>query len=324
MENVIEVKELVRQYVSANGIMKKSTKTITAVNNISFNVKKGEIFGLLGPNGAGKTTTIKILTTLLAPTSGEARVLGYNTFGEEKKLRPYINFIFGGERGLYWRLSARDNITYFADLYKVDKNTMKKRIPELLELVGLKDRADEKVESYSKGMKQRLQIARGLINDPEVIFLDEPTIGLDPVGAKDLRKIVSLLSKQGKTILLTTHYMYEADELCNRIAIINKGEIMALDTPEKLKELSIGMSVIEIKAFNVSDNIMNSICSINGIEKVTVKEQEQIQLIQMQCKNPYDLTSKVLETVKGCKVLGINTREASLEDAYINIVGESA
>jgi len=324
MENVIEVKELVRQYVSASGIVKKSTRTITAVNNISFNVKRGEIFGLLGPNGAGKTTTIKILTTLLAPTSGEARVLGYRTFGEEKKLRPYINFIFGGERGLYWRLSARENLTYFADLYKVDKSTMKKRIPELLKLVGLEDRADEKVESYSKGMKQRVQIARGLINDPEVIFLDEPTIGLDPVGAKDLRKIVSLLSEQGKTILLTTHYMYEADELCNRIAIINKGEIMALDTPEKLKELSIGMSVIEIKAYNVSDNIMNSIRRINGIAKVNVKEQEQIQMIQMQCKNPYDLTSKVLDTMKGCKVLGINTREASLEDAYINIVGESA
>jgi len=213
MESIISVKGLQRDYISTKGIFKKDKKIIKAVNNVSFEVQKGEIFGLLGQNGAGKTTIIKILTTLLAPTAGEARVLGFKTFGEEKKLRPHINFIFGGERNLYWRLSARDNLLYFADLYKLNKETREKRISELLEMVDLADRADEKVEGFSKGMKQRLQIARGLINDPKVLFLDEPTIGLDPVGARDLRKLISLLSSQGKTILLTTHYMYEADEL---------------------------------------------------------------------------------------------------------------
>lgn len=150
---------------------------------MSFDVHKGEIFGLLGPNGAGKTTTIKILTTLLAPTAGRAKVLGHDTFGDEQRLRSKINFIFGGERSLYWRLSAYDNLRYFASLYKVPTSVQKERIPYLLDMVGLLDKQDLKVETFSKGMKQRLQIARGLINDPEVLFLDEPTIGLDPGGA---------------------------------------------------------------------------------------------------------------------------------------------
>lgn len=234
MTTVVEVNNLTRTYHSTSGISKR--KSVEALKAISFTIKKGEIFGLLGPNGAGKTTTIKILTTLLAPSSGEARVLGYNCFGNENKIRPKINFIFGGERSLYWRLSAYDNLQYFGDLYKIPSKILKDRIPILISLVGLDGREHERVESYSKGMKQRLQIARGLINDPEILFLDEPTIGLDPVGAKDLRNIILSLKSQNKTILLTTHYMYEADELCDRIAIINQGELLDLDTSLNLKK----------------------------------------------------------------------------------------
>ncbi|QNO15869.1 ABC transporter ATP-binding protein [Alkalicella caledoniensis] len=321
MNKVIEVKNLVREYDSAKGIIKKENVKIQALKGISFDVNKGEIFGLLGQNGAGKTTTIKILTTLLAPTSGEAEVLGYKSFGEEKQLRPLINFIFGGERGLYWRLSARDNLTYFSDLYKVDKKTRQKRIPELLELVGLSDRADEKVETYSKGMKQRLMIARGLVNDPEVIFMDEPTIGLDPVGARDLRKIIRNLSSLGKTIMLTTHYMFEADELCDRIAIINKGELAALDTPMNLKSINSGFSVMEVKVIGVTPDKINKIRSLEGIENVFVSQQELLQVLQIQCSNCSDMTPKVMNILKDNKTLGINIREATLEDAYLNLVG---
>lgn len=324
MENVVEVKNLVREYNSSKGIVKKEHKKICALKGISFEVKKGEIFGLLGPNGAGKTTTIKILTTLLAPTSGEARVLGYKTFGEEKQLRPNINFIFGSERSLYWRLSARDNLMYFSDLYKIDKKTRNKRIPELLDMVGLSDRADEKVETYSKGMKQRLQIARGLVNDPEVIFLDEPTIGLDPVGAKELRKIIMDLSHCGKTILLTTHYMYEADELCNRIAIINKGEIAALDTPEGLKKLSSNLSVMEIQVLGIGADKIKTIKSIDGVEALSLKQDEHVQILQLHCQNPSSITQKVMNILSDIKVLGVNAREATLEDAYIKLVGDKA
>ncbi len=233
MTTIVEVKNLSRTYNSTTGISK--SKTIDALKSISFTIKKGEIFGLLGPNGAGKTTTIKILTTLLAPSYGEARVLGYNCFGDESKIRPKINFVFGGERSLYWRLSAYDNLQYFGDLYRIPSKILRERIPLLIRLVGLEGREHERVESYSKGMKQRLQIARGLINDPEILFLDEPTIGLDPVGAKDLRNIILSLKKQNKTVLLTTHYMYEADELCDRIAIIDHGELLDIDTSLELK-----------------------------------------------------------------------------------------
>jgi len=234
MNTVLEVKDLKRVYIGTLGMTKK--KSIEALKGVSFNVNNGEIFGLLGPNGAGKTTTIKILTTLLAPTSGEAKVLGYNCFGEEKYIIGSINFIFGGERGLYWRLSAIENLKYFGDLYKIPSIILNNKIKELITLVGLEGRENEKVEGYSKGMKQRLQIARGLINDPKILFLDEPTLGLDPVGAKDLRNIIMQLKNEGKTILLTTHYMYEADELCDRVAIINDGHILALGTPIELKK----------------------------------------------------------------------------------------
>ncbi|MFA6940759.1 MAG: ABC transporter ATP-binding protein [Clostridiaceae bacterium] len=229
----IEVNNLKRTYHGTISMRKK--KTIEALKGISFTVNQGEIFGLLGPNGAGKTTTIKILTTLLAPSSGEAKIFGYNCFGEEKFIRDKINFIFGGERGLYWRLSAYENLQYFGDIYKVPGRVLKQRIPELVKLVGLEGREHEKVENFSKGMKQRLQIARGLINEPKILFLDEPTIGLDPVGAKELRNIVLKLKNEGKTILLTTHYMYEADELCDRIAVINNGEIIDIGTTKQLK-----------------------------------------------------------------------------------------
>lgn len=233
----IEVNNLKRNYEGTLGMTKK--KVIEALKGVSFSIDEGEILGLLGPNGAGKTTTIKILTTLLAPTSGEAKIFGRNCFGEERFIRDKINFIFGGERGLYWRLSAYENLQYFGDIYKIPGKVLKERIPKLIKMVNLEGREHEKVEGFSKGMKQRLQIARGLINDPKILFLDEPTIGLDPVGAKDLRNIILKLKEEGKTILLTTHYMYEADELCDRIAIINNGEVIDIGTSRELKQRHI-------------------------------------------------------------------------------------
>ena len=320
-ENVVEVKNLRRIYESTTGILKKKKKEIIALESISFDIKRGELFGLLGPNGAGKSTTIKILTTLLAPTSGSAKVFGYNVFGEEKFIRHRMNFIFGGERGLYWRLSAIDNLRYFSDLYKIDRKVQNKRIPELLELVGLKDRADEKVETFSKGMMQRLQIARGLVNDPELLFLDEPTIGLDPVGARDLREIISSLIVRGKTLLLTTHYMYEADELCHRIAVINKGNIVALDTPKELKKYAAGISVLEIFALGVDKARLDMIKKEINPAAISIKQQDQLQKIEIQSENPSSITQDVLRILKDIKVSSMNIREATLEDAYIKLVG---
>ena len=235
MKNIIEVKGLKREYITTKGWLFRKKEKLMAVDGIDFTVKEGEIFGLLGENGAGKTTTIKMLITLLAPTSGECKVLGYDTYKEAKKIRKDINFVFGGEMGVYRRLSARDNLLYFAGLYKIRGEEAKKITEELLKLVELEDAADRLVETYSKGMIQRLQIARGLVNNPRIIFMDEPTVGLDPMGANMLREIIRKLKADGRTVLLTTHYMQEADELCDHIAIMNKGKIIAMDTPEDLK-----------------------------------------------------------------------------------------
>lgn len=255
MENIIEVKNLRRIY-------RLNKTTFEALKGISFNVKKGEVFGLLGPNGAGKTTTIKILSTLLAPTSGISKVMGYDTFGEEKKIRKHINFIFGGERSLYYRLTAYENLEYFSDLYKIPKKYQQKKILELLELVGLTSVKDKRVETFSKGMKQRLQISRALLNSPSIIFLDEPSIGLDPVGAKQLREIIKKMSELGVTIILTTHYLAEAQELCDRIAIINKGEIVAMDNILGLQKLLSAEKINKIKK--------------NKEEKLYMEQQQEI------------------------------------------------
>lgn len=323
MDNIVSVKDLVREYTSVNGVLKREKKKIRALNSVTFDVKKGEVFGLLGQNGAGKTTLIKILTTLLAPTSGSAKVLGYETFGQEKQLRPYINFIFGGERNLYWRLTARDNLTYFCDLYKIDKVTRERRIKELLEMVNLSDRADDRVETFSKGMKQRLQIARGLVNDPEIIFLDEPTIGLDPVGARDLRDIIRSLSQKGKTVLLTTHYMYEADELCDRIAIINKGDLICLDTPENLKKRNSNVSVMEIKVSAIEDEKVNSLKKLSCIHNVIIKQQDEMKLIELQCNDLAIAAQDIMQILKGVRIAEIHTRETTLEDTYLKLVGDN-
>lgn len=233
---MIEVKDIKKNYVIKKGWFHPKKKVVEAVKGVSFDVNSGEIFGLLGENGAGKTTIIKMMITLLAPTEGECKVLGLNTIGDEKKIRSNINFIFGGELGVYRRLSAKDNLLYFAGLYKVKYKNIDNKIDELLRLVELYDVKDQLVETYSKGMIQRLQIAKGLINDPQVIFMDEPTIGLDPIGARDLRRLIVKLKENGKTVVITTHYLYEADELCDRIAIVHKGELLELDSPKNLKE----------------------------------------------------------------------------------------
>jgi ABC-2 type transport system ATP-binding protein len=215
----IEVQNLTRDY---NGNR--------AVDGINFVVEPGEIFGFLGPNGAGKTTTIKMLTAQLRPTSGKAEVMGCDVVEDRQDLKPQIGVVFDSQN-LYERMSARDNLRFYARLYRVKKA----RVEEVLSQVGMTDRAGEKMKTYSNGMKQRIVIARALLHGPEVLFLDEPTRGLDPNVARDIRSIVTNLANQGMTVFLTTHYMEEADQLSNRVAIIDQGRIVALDTPERLK-----------------------------------------------------------------------------------------
>src|SRR5438034_4531303 len=279
---VVEAQDLRRVYKTHTGTIRRRVKEIEAVKGVTFEIEKGELFGLLGPNGAGKTTTIKMLITLLIPTSGSARVLGHDVVKEAREVRKQIGYVFGGERGVYERLSGYDNLRYFAELYGVPAKIQKQRIEELLELVGLKGREQERAEGYSRGMKQRLHVARGLLHDPEVLFLDEPTIGLDPAGARELRATIASLTGAGKTILLTTHYMFEADALCDRIAVISKGSIVAEGTPEDLKATVAERTIVEIEAYGASADAIEALRRVPGVTAVSVEEHEQRQLLLVQ------------------------------------------
>jgi ABC-2 type transport system ATP-binding protein len=319
--NTIEIEHLRRVYQTTTGVVRRKKKNVVAVDDISFAVRNGELFGLLGPNGAGKTTTVKMLTTLLIPTSGTARVLGHDVAQQPEAIRSRIGFVFGGERGLYWRLSGIDNLRYFASLYHVDPDVTKQRIPYLLELVGLGDRGHEKVEGYSRGMKQRLHIARTLLHDPEVLFLDEPTMGLDPVGARELRQKIRDLQAERKTILLTTHYMFEADTLCERIAVIDHGRIVALDSPAGLKHLVSDLSVIEMEVFGILPRTLERLRALPFIDTVTVEEHEQKQILLAHSPRGSEAVPDLLAILEGLRVGKVSVREPTLEDAYVRLVG---
>jgi ABC-2 type transport system ATP-binding protein len=319
--HAIEVEHLKRIYKTTIGVIRRKTKEVVAVDDISFSIEPGELFGLLGPNGAGKTTTVKMLTTLLIPTSGTARVLGKDIVDEGDEIRSRIGFIFGGERGLYWRLSGLDNLRYFSTLYHVDPEVSKKRIPFLLEMVGLSDREKERVEGYSRGMKQRLHIARTLLHDPEVLFLDEPTIGLDPVGARETREVIRNLQAEKKTILLTTHYMFEADALCDRIAVIDKGMIVALDTPDELKKHVQDLSVIEVEVFGIPSKTLTEIKMLPFVDAISVEDRDQRQALRIQSTRGSEAVSELLTSLDGLRIGRVTVQEPTLEDAYVRLVG---
>jgi ABC-2 type transport system ATP-binding protein len=319
---VVEAHDLHRTYRTSTGVLRRRWKSIEAVRGVSFEIQEGELFGLLGPNGAGKTTTIKMLITLLIPTSGAARVLGYDVVKDAREVRKRIGYVFGGERGVYERLSGYDNLRYFAELYGVPPKTIRPRIESLLDLVGLTGREQERAEGYSRGMKQRLHIARGLLHDPPVVFLDEPTIGLDPVGARELRSTIASLAEAGKTILLTTHYMFEADALCDRIAVINRGKIVAHGTPADLKRGVAEGTVVEVEVFGIPDGTTERIRDLGGVMAVSVEEREQAQVLIVQTRSDVELTHSILAALDGANVGRISRREPTLEDAYVALVSE--
>jgi ABC-2 type transport system ATP-binding protein len=319
----IEVDNLRRTYRSSVGGLRRRTFEVEAVRGISFEVSEGELFGLLGPNGAGKTTTIKMLITLLIPTAGSARVLGYDVVEDAHEVRKRIGYVFGGEKGLYERLSALDNLRYFAELYGVPGHEQKRRIASLFELVGLTGREKERVEGYSRGMRQRLHIARGLLHDPSVLFLDEPTLGLDPVGARELRATIASLAEAGKTVLLTTHYMFEADAICDRIAVINKGLIVGEGTPGELKAVVAERTVVEIEAFGASEQAIEALRALPGVNWVAVEEREHAQLIRVETSKGHELSREIVLRLDGAQVGHVVVREPTLEDAYVSLVTET-
>jgi ABC-2 type transport system ATP-binding protein len=261
-----------------------------------------------------------MLITLLIPTAGTARVLGRDVVTDAKWVRERIGYVFGGDRGLYERLSALDNLRYFAELYGVDPAVQRTRIHELLELVGLKGREKERVEGYSRGMRQRLHIARGILHDPPVVFLDEPSIGVDPVGARELRAMIAGLRDAGKTVLLTTHYMFEADELCDRIAVVARGQIVAQGTPRDLKQRVGSGSIVELEVYGIDERTLDGVRELDGVDGVVVEERDQAQVIVVQTAMGAEVTQAIMARLHGVSLGRVTTREPTLEDAYVQLV----
>jgi ABC-2 type transport system ATP-binding protein len=274
----IEIEQLVKHYGE-----------VRAVDGVSLTAREGEILGLLGHNGAGKTTTIRMLTGRARPTSGTARVCGCDIVRERERMKPLINLVFE-EQNLYERLSGRENLQLFAELYGLPKT----RVEELLEAVRLQEAAKRKVRTYSSGMKQRLLVARALLNRPKVLFLDEPTRGLDPTSAREVRDMVREQARKGTTVFLTTHYMEEADELCDRVAFLSSGRIVALDTPRELK-LRYG----ERTALVLLDTREEHTVSLDG---------------------PRD-AARLEAWMAAGRVLTMHSQEGTLEDVFINLAG---
>ncbi len=321
METVIECKNVRRTFVSRTRAMKK--QEVVALEDLNFEVPRGIVFGLLGPNGAGKTTTIRVLSTLLTPDSGEARVLGYNVVNEASKVRRHIGLILSGERGLYGRLTGRENIRYFAALNHLSPGYSKTRIQEVLDIVGLSDSQDRPVEQYSRGMKQRLHVARGLLADPELLFMDEPTIGLDPMGAQELRQMIPELVKQGKTILLTTHYMSEADELSDQIAIIDKGNIVASGAPSVIKRKFSKVAILEAFLKQSDVTATEKLNAISGIERVTSSMDGPVQKLTIHTRPGTDVRGEVKKAIGDGNIESMVDRDPTLEEAYLSIFKKS-
>jgi len=316
----IVAEHLCKVFDTTKGFVRRTKTHVVAVKDISFEVGYGELFGIVGPNGAGKTTTIKMLTTMLIPTSGKALILGIDNQKEVVKIREKIGIVLGGERGLYTRVSAVDNLRYFADLYGVPSKVRDKRVKELLEFMGLWDRAHDRVETFSKGMKQRLHLARGLINDPEIIFLDEPTVGLDPEISIETRNMIRELIKKGKTILLTTHYMFEADELCNRVAVIRNGEIVALDTPSGLKKYVKDTTIVEVEGFGITEKEVAHFRDIADVLSVSAELGENKQVLKIQTSKGSEIIAEVQQILRNSRIYDIKIKEPTLEDAYLRLV----
>jgi ABC-2 type transport system ATP-binding protein len=296
-----------------------------AVDGIDLIVEAGEIFGLLGPNGAGKTTTMKMLATLLIPTSGTIRVLGIDPLEQPRQVRAHLGAMLSGERSLYWKLTARENLEYFAALYHVRPPETKARIANVLAAVKLADRADDYVERYSTGMRQRLALARALLPNPPLVVLDEPTVGLDPQASRDLRDRVRELKSQGRTVLLTTHYMEEADQLCDRVAIIDHGRIVALDTPAALKRTIRAEEVVHLEiAVDGDDRAV--IDRLARSATVARSERSNGTLnVTAHCASARDFVPAAFDAARstGTTIRHVEVVPVTLEDVFLSLTGRA-
>ncbi|MBX6350783.1 MAG: ABC transporter ATP-binding protein [Clostridia bacterium] len=302
------------------------TSPFPAVRDVTFEVRPGEIFGLLGPNGAGKSTTIRVIATLLLPTGGRAYVAGYDVVRHPASVRRRLGAVLTGDRSLYWKLTGRENLRYFAALYDVAPARTAGRVESLLGEFGLAEKADELVERYSTGMKQRLAIARSLLADPPVLVLDEPTVGLDPQSALGVRSLIRRIAAEGRTVLITTHYMEEADELCDRVGIIDGGRIVALDTPENLKRSLDRTTVVRLWTTGGDGRLREGLGRVPGVLRVSLREAAEPGRPSEATVTGEGLRRRVAELVAaalaaGAEVERVAIDEPTLEDVFLHLTG---
>jgi ABC-2 type transport system ATP-binding protein len=321
----IETERLGRVYKPRKN-NKDEAKERTALTDVTLTVPRGELFGLLGPNGAGKTTLIKILTTLLAPSSGWACVEGYNVHREPQFVRPCINMVSGGEASGYGLLTVRENLWMFAQFYGLSSADANRRIIELLEIVKMSDRIHTKSSQLSTGLRQKMNIARGFLTDPKVLFLDEPTLGLDVEASRDARQYIRrwIDDDATRTVLLTTHYIVEADELCDRVAIINAGRVLACDTPARLKRTLQREPIFHLETAPLGDGDVSALAALPGVRKATHRLGDASSSVELVLQEERVLgpVIGVLES-RRIGLITLTKREPTLEDVFVDLVGRS-
>jgi ABC-2 type transport system ATP-binding protein len=326
MDFAIRTEKLGRVYQIRGG-KKSEPRSLVALNDINLEVHPGELFGLLGPNGAGKTTLIKILTTLLAPSTGHAWVAGFDVADQPDKVRPRINMVSGGETSGYGLLTVRENLWMFSQFYGLSSSDANAKIKHLLEVVGLSDRMNAKSSDLSTGLRQKMNIVRGFMTDPDVLFLDEPTLGLDVGASREVRHFIRswVDNNPTRTLLLTTHYMVEADELCDRVAIINQGRVLACDSPANLKR-NLQQDVIyhlELSPFNGNLN-SGAFETLTGVINVVHSPQDGFEALDLILQEESALAN-VIATLNSANIrlLNLKKNEPSLEDVFVKLVGQS-
>ncbi len=322
-ELAIETRELVRSYRARKSPANPTGAPIVALDGITQDVPRGEFFGLLGPNGAGKTTLIKVLVTLLLPTSGSARVAGFNVVEQAQQVRERISMVSGGESSGYGLLTVREQLWMFSQFYGIPTKAALARIDELLRIVGLFDERHRRVSALSSGMRQKMNMVRGLMPDPEILFLDEPTVGLDVGAARDVRVYIKewVQAKPGRTILLTTHYMHEAEELCDRVAIIHKGRIVACDTPAALRRRTAGGSYFVLTTEPLDGT--GWLNQVPGVDRADARASDGRTELRLQLADDGVIAGVVKALADHeRRIFSLQKIEPSLEDVFVQIVGQ--
>ena len=325
MDFAIKTEKVGRVY-KIRGSKKSEPRELVALHDVDVQIESGELFGLLGPNGAGKTTLIKILTTLLAPSTGKAWVAGFDVAKEPEKVRPRINMVSGGEASGYGLLTVRENVWMFSQFYGLDSGEANRRIKQLLDVVGMGDRLNTKSSDLSTGLRQKMNIVRGFLTDPQVLFLDEPTLGLDVGAARDVRKFIRqwVDEDSARTILLTTHYMVEADELCDRVAIINQGRVLACDTPSNLKHRLQSDAIFKLEVSPLNGFGVKTLESLPGVKKLVHQQIDGGARLEFILAEEPVLGAVVSSLTAGnIRILNLQKNEPTLEDVFVDLVGSS-